>query len=217
MVAFQRLVFIYQLGLASAGLAMSILSLTLLTTSPIMAIAPQPVLVGGLVLGLVLTFVAMLGALGAFDDQNTPALVGYGILMLAITGVTIWGITAIGSYLQDEHVETQLDRVWMQSDTNTVLQVESWGQCCGFHNYTDRIQEPCTKYSEEVGCFEVMKKPYVARLSSMMVPGTILLACEAIGMLGNLLVLWLIWRESKEAKMVGERQPFDAWHKAVFQ
>lgn len=196
---------------------MSILSLTLLTTSPIMAIAPQPVLVGGLVLGLVLTFVAVLGALGAFDEHNTPALVGYGILMLALTGVTIWGIAAINTNLQDAKVEAQLDKIWMQSDTTTVLQIESWGQCCGFHNYTDRIQEPCTKYSEEVGCFEVMRRPYEARLTSMMIPSTILLACEAVGMLGNLVVLWFIWREGKEAKLVGERQPFDAWHKAVFQ
>lgn len=215
--AFRRLVFIFQLALAGAGLAMAILSLTLLTTSPIIAVAPQPVLVGGLVLGIVLIFVTALGAFGVLDERNTPALVGYSILMLAVTGVTIWGVTAISGSLQDGTVEEHLDHVWMDSDTPTVLQIQTWGQCCGFKNYTDRIQEPCTKYQEEVGCFPAMKSQYTARLTSMLVPSTVLLIAECVGILLNGLILWLSWREGKQAKLIGDRQPFDAWHKAVFQ
>lgn len=215
--AFRRLVFIFQLAMAGAGLAMAILSLTLLTTAPIIAIAPQSVLVGGLVLGIVLIFVTALGAFGVMDERNTPALVGYAILMLAVTGVTIWGVTAISGSLQDSDIETHLDRIWIDSDTSTVLQIQTWGQCCGFNNYTDRIQEPCTKYAEEVGCLQMMKGQYEARLTSMLVPSTILLIAECIGIVLNGLVLWLSWREGKQAKLIGDRQPFDAWHKAVFQ
>ncbi|PJF17715.1 hypothetical protein PSACC_02474 [Paramicrosporidium saccamoebae] len=203
--------------LACAGLAMAILSLTLLATSPILAIAPRAILIGGLVLGIILMFVTALGAVGATNDRNSPALVGYSLLMLAAIGVTIWGVSSVGMSMKDPEVEGYLDRVWMDSDNGTILQIESWGQCCGFHNYTDRIQEPCTKYAEEMGCYELMKGQYEESLTVMLVPATLLLVAECVGLALNLAVLWLVWREGRQAKLVGDRQPFDAWHKAVFQ
>lgn len=214
---FKRLVFFYQLILAGAGLGVAVLSLTLLTTSPILAISPKELLVGGLVLGILLMFVTALGAFGTTHDRHTPALVGYGVLMAAVVGVTIWGISAVGVALHEDSIVSHLDSLWLDSDTQTVLQIQSWGQCCGFNNYTDRIQEPCTKYAQELGCFEVMKGPYQSRLTSLLVPGTILLIGECLGITLSILLLWLVWRESRQAKLIGDRQPFDAWHKAVFQ
>jgi hypothetical protein len=214
---FRRLVFFYQLVLAGAGLALAILSLTLLSTSPILAISPREILVGGLVLGIILMFVTALGAIGTTSERNAPALYGYMLLMTAVLSVTIWGVTEVGISLQDSSIETHLDSLWMNAETSTILQVESWGQCCGFHNYTDRIQEPCTKYEQEVGCLDPMRSQYQARLTTMLAPGMVLLVGECFGVALTGMILWLAWREGRQAKLVGERQPFDAWHKAVFQ
>lgn len=207
----------YQVVLAIAGLVIAIMSLTLLVTAPIMAIAPQNVLVGGLVLGIILIFVCAIGAFGVMDETGKSPLVGYLLLMIAVLAVTIWGNVGIGSLLKETSVEERLDRVWMQSDTATILQIESWGQCCGFHNYTDRIQEPCTKYQQELGCFELMRGQYQSRLAGMLAPSLVLLVGELGGVALITLILWLEWREGRKAKMVGDRQPFEAWHKAVFQ
>lgn len=217
MIAFRRLVFFYQLLLACGGLALAILSLTMLLNSPMLAVTPREILVGGLVLGILVVLVTALGAFGTIKEHNKPALLGYMILILALIGVTITGVAVLGSSLKEDRLLGTLGNIWDSVDNTTALQIESWGQCCGFLNYSDRIQEPCTRYQEEVGCYQVMRVLYESKLAMIVVPLTVLLLGECVGLIFNMILLWLSWRETYQSKMIGDRQPFDAWHKAVFQ
>lgn len=196
---------------------MAVLSITLLTTSPILALSPKNILIGGLVIGIILIFLGALGMLAMSFDRNIPVLLSYSTLMLVTICVSIWGLTMISASLVPSQMEGTLDDLWMHGNNNTVVQIESWGQCCGFHNYSDRVQEPCTLYDQEIGCLEPMREQLSSKLTAMVVPTTLLLVAECIGLAASLITLWMVWREGKEAKVIGERQPFDAWHKAVFQ
>lgn len=208
---------IYQVALACGGIALAVLSLTLLLTSPLLALAPKNLLIGGLVIGVLLLFVAAIGTVGATQEKGGPALWAYVCLVSILLVMAVYGVASIGNALKESSLEKSLSTLWDTAPARTIVQIESWGQCCGFFNYTDRFQEPCTAYEEEIGCWEPMRSAVQGQLTAMMVPATVLLVGEALGLALTLLLAWALWRADRQAKLIGERQPFDAWHKAVFQ
>jgi len=224
----QRIVLILQGGLGIGGLAAAVFCLILLVTAPIQSISPTDLTIGGMVVGIVLMLTALIGALTTMrmtdsspDDPGrsttTISLVTYALLLAGLVGCTIGGLVILARSNSDSTIEAHLDRLWNTTNVSTALQIQTWGQCCGFRDYADRIQQPCTEYQQEVGCFEPMRSFYAQRLDLMWMPGLVLLIGECVGLLLALIILYLRYRDDQEAKLIGDRQPFDSWQKAVFQ
>jgi hypothetical protein len=214
----RKSVTVYLTILTIGGAALAILAITLLSTTPVLAIAPKSSLIGGMLIGVLLMLTSALGAVGAHRETARPALYFSAGLVAMLIGMTLWGVWLIGGSLSDDvRLESNLSSMWDTAPTATIVQIESWGQCCGFASYTDRFQEPCEAYTPEVGCLEPMRKQVTSKLTALLVPSTFVLVGQGIGLGAILILLWALWRHDRQAKLIGERQPFDAWHKAVFQ
>ena len=120
---------------------------------------------------------------------------------------------------------------WESASPMIITLIQKEGQCCGFDGYTDRVLEPCKRYSEAVGCWTVLRDQYGYYLH-IFTPSLFILAslCAAASIFASILLLvrFLSKREGKnslengsgheidESFRINRSQPFDAWHKAVF-
>ena len=214
---FKKLAAMYHGILGLGGLALSILALALLLTFPVMALAPTEILIGGLVVGLLLLFLTVVSFFALFFSRPIPTLLVHTLLSTTLIAIAAWGLLTTVRSLSPATLDRSLDNLWMTAHNRTIIQIESWGQCCGFHNYTDRLQEPCTLYAQEVGCYGPMRDQVAGKLAAMVVPSTILLIGMLISLGLNLTILLLEWKEGRKEEIVGDRQPFTDWQKTIFQ
>jgi hypothetical protein len=133
-----------------------------------------------------------------------------------------------------------MSRLWNKLPDETALAIQSMGQCCGFANYTDRIQEPCIRYLEQVGCGPIMVR-YHKRAVQKLLPVIWAFLSASLAAILSGTVLW-IWGERmsafapepsipsspkpRNAKYPPFAEPlpgtpkgqsYDDWHRTVFQ
>lgn len=196
---------------------MALYSLQLLLNQPVMALAPKEVLIGGMILGGMLAVIAGLGIFGSWSDGNKPALVGYMVLILVMLGISSMGLAVLGREAKAAELSKLLENLWNSAPDSVAYQLQSWGQCCGFHNATDRVQLPCTQYYPEVGCLEPMAWQYKKTLTNTILPLVILLGGELAALALSAILLVAIWREKRIQRATSHKKSFDTWQKAVFQ
>lgn len=212
----RQAVSIYHFLLALGGLTLAILSLTLLVNSPVIALSPASFLISGLVGGMIIMLIAFVTAWGIKSNHRILIIVT-ALLSLALTSLGIVAVIQVEGARQQDSIQAQLDRLWDDAPTPIIVQIQTWGQCCGFTSYIDRFQEPCTLYADEVGCLEPMRRVREGKLRALAGPAAVMVVGQAVGLILVIIIAWAGWREERRAQLVGERQPFDAWHKAVFQ
>jgi len=171
------------------------------------------------------------------------ALTLYLVLMGGLLSVLLIGGVRLDDFLDnEERVHQYLDGVWDGMRDQAAARLQQYGQCCGFSDYGDRAMEPCTVYEPQVGCREVMVDLFRPRTTNAVTMAFVLAVCLVIGilldgiLLGALVLRLILGSRTPSAKggapddlpddgtalgasfkFEGNRQPFDAWHKAVFQ
>jgi hypothetical protein len=155
------------------------------------------------------------------------------ILMAALASVFFY--SALTTVRQSTNLTTtakpRFSKFWESASPTLLTLIQAEGQCCGFDGYTDRVLEPCKKYSEAVGCWSVLQDEYAYYLH-LLVPALFILAslCTTAGLIALIfLVMRLrsarknkneggdgLYYETDESFRINRSQPFDAWHKAVF-
>lgn len=242
----RRIVFFYQLLFACMGTGVVILAASIILANGNGIKPPGPILVSGLVVGVLLTVICAIGAYGSTShDQNKPirigALIIYAVLMGALVSLIFVGGLRVEEFLaKPEKIDIYLDQVWDGLRDSSVAKIQAYGQCCGYLDYDDRVVEPCTHYEPQVGCRDVMIDIFKPKTRNSVTVALVLAICGLFGLFLDTLMLFsvivapcipkktkkknidddLIFQSDAETggiKFEGNRQPFDAWHKAVFQ
>jgi hypothetical protein len=215
--AFNKIVASLQVVYMFAGISIVITCLYFLLSSELSMLNPAGLEIGGITEGA-LMIISSIFALLAIIFRKKGFFAVYGILIGVILVLASAGYSQMQIKSRKAYTQEIFSRMWDRLPTNSVLQIQAYGECCGFEAYADRIQEPCKKYREQVGCYEMMEGYWLFQINRLIVPTVIvMIACliEAVFMI----VLFMAVRKKKEAdkrKLITDRQPFDAWHKAVF-
>ncbi len=222
----KRVALAYGLVLGALGLAFAVLAVVLLASGPTPMVLPQDLLAGAVVIGLLVVAANIVGAVGVRLNRSRSVKVASVLLALVIVGLLAAALAvALKETLAVQQdgtgaVLAELSGAWNRVSDATAVRIQAWGQCCGFYDYGDRAVDPCTKYAPEVGCAEPAAALYMRRVTAMVAPLAVLLGGALVGLLLQAALLRRTWGESSaaaEAKFIGDRQPFDDWHKAVFQ
>ena len=215
--AYNKIVAVLQVIYLLAGISITITSLYFLLSSDLSMLNPVGLEIGGITEGLMIVASAIFGLL-AIIFRKRGFFAAYGILVGVVLVLASAGYSQMQLKSRKSFTHDTFSRMWDRLPVNSVLQIQAYGECCGFEMYADRIQEPCKKYREQVGCYEMMEGYWLYQINRLIIPTVIvMISClvEAIFMI----VLFAAVRKKKEAdkkKLITDRQPFDAWHKAVF-
>lgn len=237
-----RLVFsLFRLLSTLIALALVIGGIVIYASEPLSLLIPQDTLmavVAGGCLTALFSFVSFLvigvkkktdGARGA----RVRWIVLDAILMSFLTAIFVFA--ALRSIRQSSDISTaakkRFSSFWETASPTMLTLIQAEGQCCGFEGYTDRVLEPCKKYSEAVGCWSVLKDEYAYYLH-LLTPALMVLAslCGAASLIAFILLIMRVrsarkekreggnglYYETDESFKINRSQPFDAWHKAVF-
>jgi hypothetical protein len=216
--AYRRIVILGQIAYGTGGIAVSVFGLVLLLSAPLSIVNPISLEIGELVLGVVMLCAAIMGILAAVTGK--PVLfVAYGLLLATILIASAFGYSNTLMWGRHGFTHKRFSNLWDRLDDTTVLQVQDYGQCCGFDSYTDRIQEPCKRFREQVGCYDTMAGFFKYQLNRLRVPALMVMVVTCLVFLATAALFWFVRRQRRQdkRKLIPDRQPFDAWHKAVFQ
>lgn len=175
--------------------------------------------VGGMASGASLLILGILGLYAGYAGKRQRHFVAYGLVATGMLGVSIFGVIRIKTEMNGFVARRTFSRYWDGAPDSSVLRIQEMGECCGFEGYEDRVQEPCTEYVEKLGCWEAIIRPVHARLlKQAFVPCILISALLFTATLLNIGMALVVKEEVKERRLsIAQRQPFDAWHKAVFQ
>ena len=143
----------------------------------------------------------------------------YGLTTAAMLGLAIFGMIRIRTELDTSMTYRTFSQYWDAAPDSSILRIQEMGECCGFEDYEDRLQEPCTEYVEKMGCWEAIIEPtHTELLREAFPPCVIVIGLLSIGTILNVGMALVVRSESRSKQpSIAQRQPFDAWHKAVFQ
>lgn len=160
---------------------------------------------------------AVLGFCLAHSSKRGGYFVAYGMVLVGTLALAVFGLVRI--FILKANEGDHLSRLWNTASDATVHAIQSQGQCCGFASYFDRIQLPCTKFDPAVGCYGgFMRDRYLNLLNASLGPSILLVSVLLLAILLDIGMLLVIYYEQEDEKMsISKRQPFDAWHRAVFQ
>lgn len=189
----------------------------MLFSAELIFLAPEESLIMGGILSALAILIASLGTYGCWRRNGGLSIkvatgLLFGLLILLAMGISI-------QYNRPSNSQ-YLSTLWDTMEKNQVKKIQNIGECCGFLDYNDRIQEPCKEYHEQIGCSEFMEEIYVPLVDKAMIPWVALWMLTVFGIFIHLTLIIITLYEEKRARegrfVLGERQPFDAWHKAVF-
>lgn len=240
----KKLALFFNTGLTLAGVGLGVISLVFILNESRPELTPREMLWSGLGTAFVIVLTGILGMMCnmkvAEPSQQRSAFKCYLILAAIVAGI-------MGGALRYSKVSTKGDvntsnmsRIWNKLPDETALAIQSMGQCCGFSNYTDRIQEPCIRYIEKVGCGQIMTR-YYRRSVYKLVPIVWIFLSAALAAIASGTLLWLwgerLWAYGPEPSISSspknnnaqyppytdplpgtpKGQSYDEWHRTVFQ
>ena len=169
--------------------------------------------------GASLLILGTLGFYAGYSSKKQKHFMAYGLIATSMLGIAIFGMIRIKTEMNMSMMKKTFSRYWDIAPDSSVLRIQEMGECCGFASYDDRLQEPCTEYIEKIGCWEAIIGPTHARLlREAFVPCVLIAGLLCIAILLNIGMALVVRREVKNKRLsIAQRQPFDAWHKAVFQ
>lgn len=169
--------------------------------------------------GASLLILGVLGFYAGYAGKKQRHFVAYGLIATAMLGLAIFGVIRIKTEMSTSMTKRTFSRYWDIAPDSSILRIQELGECCGFADYEDRLQEPCTEYVEKIGCWEAIISPtHTQLLREAFVPCVLITGLLSIATLLNIGMARVIKRESRDKRpSIAQRQPFDAWHKAVFQ
>ena len=175
--------------------------------------------IGGVASGASLLILGILGFYAGYAGKKQRHFVAYGLTTAAMLGLTILGMIRIKTELGTSMTYKIFSQYWDAAPDSSILRIQEIGECCGFEEYDDRMQEPCTEYVEKLGCWEAIIRPtHTELLKEAFVPCVIVIGLLSVAILLNIGMALAVRKESKKRRpSIAQRQPFDAWHKAVFQ
>ena len=216
----------YQFIIVMAGLGTSVYSIVRLFGTPIKELQPTILLfgksrltIGGILIGLLTIIIGTVGLLTHFGNKSAMRFLVLEVALILLFCVAVFATVHVKEESNMDQIRSRFSRMWDTAEDSLILRIQDIGECCGFESYEDRIQDPCTEYEQRIGCWSGIIEPvYMHTLKEIIVPGSILTVVLGIGMLLNLLTVIAVIKDSKPIKVLnGQRQPFDAWHRAVFQ
>lgn len=131
----------------------------------------------------------------------------------------------------EKNVHKKMNETWDTCSDSLILTIQKIGQCCGFSNYKDRIQEPCELFDPEIGCYEGIMKPMYRSvfksMNTLFIITTIISCVTLIFEIGHLHNIAKKRGQREESRRPGKSdpklanfmtspiEPFDNWHRAV--
>lgn len=238
-------------GLFLLGLAVGGFSIVLLALSGRPELSPRDLLYGGCGLAFLLLLLGSLGIMAssrmAGSGNIRSAWQCYIALAIICTLLAAVGVQFARTHESETFTKQHFDKLWQTLPDDVVMNLQQYGQCCGFANGTDRVQEPCQRYRERVGCFTVMENYYLDQLYKIIPTAWTVLGLCLMGLTSGAL-LWLAQeledrRESAKAgtamntgtQSAYEQNPYcakqqddppgtpklqqtyDAWHRTIFK
>jgi hypothetical protein len=176
-------------------------------------------MIGGMASGASLLILGVLGLYAGHWGTRQRHFVVYGLMATGMLALATFGVIRIKTEMGTSMTKKTFSHYWDDAPDSSILRIQEMGECCGFEDYEDRVQEPCTEYVERLGCWEAIIRPAHTRLlRQAFIPCTIITALLLIATLLNIAMALTIRRERESKRWsFAQRQPFDAWHKAVFQ
>lgn len=207
----------YQIIFGTVAFIMGVSCAVMLFSAELVFLAPEESLIMGGIMSALAILIASLGAYGCWKRKG-------GVSIRIATGLLfgLMVLLAMGIFIQYTRPSSRkyLSNLWDTMDKGEIYKIQNVGECCGFTDYNDRIQEPCKQYHEQIGCSEFMEEVYVPLVDKAMIPWVALWLFTVCAILIHITLISITLYEEKKARdgrfVLGERQPFDAWHKAVF-
>jgi hypothetical protein len=237
-----RLIFsLFRLLSTLIALVIVIGGIVVYASEPLSLLIPQDTLVAVIVGGSLTALFSFVSFLVIGVKKRTDGARGARVRWIIVDAIlmaflaAIFIIASLRSIRQSATISTSTKKrfssFWGKASPTMLILIQAEGQCCGFEGYTDRVLEPCKKYSEAVGCWSVLKDEYAYYLH-LLTPALIVLAslCTAASLTAFILFIMRLrtsrnekseggnglYYETDESFKINRSQPFDAWHKAVF-
>jgi hypothetical protein len=167
--------------------------------------------------------IAILGICAAVSNQPRGGYyiaLGLGSIcqLVAALGIYLW----MRQQKDEKTLKPHMSHIWNTCSDSLAYSIQTIGQCCGFNNYADRIMNPCVEWAPEIGCYEaIMRDVYLYTIKLAAIPYLVMIGLSAAATVA-FAVEFLVHRSNTKqdplvAKVKVQRQPFDAWQKAVFQ
>lgn len=170
-----------------------------------------------IIISVLTTFILVQYRRGGYSSAYLAYHVAHGLAILVMAGLTAWAmisLSQIGSSAfngptpfgtaDGKMLKASLSRLWNRIDTPTALAIQASFKCCGFEDYLDRIQDPCTHYSPAVGCAFAMGQTWregASHLTSLLTFSLVFLLV-LVGV--DILVIWSLWRDRRGVQMIRE-------------
>ena len=237
-----RLIFsLFRLLSTLIALIIVIGGIVVYASEPLSLLIPQDTLIAVIVGGSLTALFSFVSFLVIGVKKKTDGARGARVRWIVLDAIlmaflaAIFILAALHSIRQSADISSatkkQFSTFWETASPTMLMLIQAEGQCCGFEGYTDRVLEPCKKYSEAVGCWTVLKDEYAYYLH-FLTPALITLAsiCMAAGIIAFILLIMRLrssrrekseggnglYYETDESFKINRSEPFDAWHKAVF-
>ena len=237
-----RLIFsLFRLLSTLIALVIVIGGIVIYASEPLSLLIPQDTLIAVIVGGSLTALFSFVSFLVIGVKKKTDGARGARVRWIVLDAIlmaflaTIFVLATLHSIRQSTDISSvtkkQFSTFWETASPTMLTLIQAEGQCCGFEGYTDRVLEPCKKYSEAVGCWNVLKDEYAYYLH-FLTPALITLAslCMAAGIIAFILLIMRLrssrrekseggnglYYETDESFKINRSEPFDAWHKAVF-
>jgi len=176
--------FFLGLGLAVLGVGVYTLKIGDVNLGPVNDIQYP---IGFIILGAIVAVFAFFGCCGAWKESKfmlTMYAIVISLLLIAQIAIIVYAAT----YAQ--HDATFLSNTWGQFSDDLKNKTQTFKNCCGFDNSTDREFLPCPS-GATVGCKAAIldyASQYTAQSKNVIYAGGALLAVEFIGLVISLVV-----------------------------
>ena len=160
------------------GVALGVMSIVYMVTETRPELTPRGALWCGLGAALLVVLNGILGMMCTMSDPvsdpTSKDQVRSGWKCYLFLAVVLLGIAGVGMRwarmaTDQKPAINMMSRLWNKLPDDTALAIQTMGQCCGFNNYTDRIQEPCIRFQQQVGCGKIMAGYYVKAVDRLTV------------------------------------------------
>lgn len=128
-------------------------------------LTPRGLLWGGLAITFLLILNGILGMMCTMhpEDAEDPAqqraaFKCYLVMTTIIAAIIGCGLRWAIVSNKKEVSTKRMSKLWNELTDEKAMAIQAMGECCGFTNYTDRIQEPCIRFTKQVGCAPTMIK-----------------------------------------------------------
>ena len=101
------------------------------------------------------------------------------ISLLILVATTLFVLIEVFSEKSKNHL-ANWNIEWNRISFFVRGRIQDTRQCCGFYDYADRLQEPCTKYFEQLGCGELISAEIEEEYSNFVILIIILMSSQLI-------------------------------------